>query len=207
MGGIGNAATSGPGAPDSGSLARPRWDDLSSPIVAGARLDTSSGRLDYDFFNGAVNFNSNARYPEEPVVIPLQLPHSALLGSGAVLRPHIHWYQEQSSVPNFLLAYKIIPLGSAVTKETDYSGHTFLTIDNHLYNYTSGILYQLSEFPEIDISSVGISTSIDIVLFRDSANASGEFAGADPVVTDVLVKWQDQHVQFDGQGSRQEFVK
>lgn len=204
---IGNAATDGPGAPDSGSLAAPRWDDLSSPIVASARLDTSSGRLDYNFFNGAVNFNSDARYPNEPVLIPLQVPHSAKYGAGAVLRPHIHWYQSQVAIPNFLIAYKIIEIGSQVTVETDYSNHTFLTIDNHRITYVSGTLYQLSEFPEIDISSVGLSTSIDVVLFRDSNNTSGEFAGVDPVASDVLVKWQDQHVQKDGEGSRQEFVK
>ncbi len=44
------------------------WEDMRAPLQA-QRLDTASGRLDYDYFNAAVNFNSNARYPNEPVTI------------------------------------------------------------------------------------------------------------------------------------------
>ena len=53
------------------------WDDLSGAL-AGARLDRASGRLDIDWFNGGVNFNANARYPEEPVIIPVQAKHSMI---------------------------------------------------------------------------------------------------------------------------------
>lgn len=203
---IGNAATNGPGAPDSGFLAAPRWDDLSAAIIA-ARLDTASGRLDYDYFNGGVNFNSNARYPDEPVVIPVQMRHRCLIGAGQVFRPHIHWLQQQAAIPNFLLGYKKINNGVLTTFETDFTNYTFLTLSTHAFSYSSGVLPQISSFPEIDMSDLAISAQVNVVLFRDSANTSTLFAGVDPVGSGVVVTYQDSHVKFDGEGSRQEFVK
>lgn len=191
---------------DSGTTQPPRWDDLSAAIIA-ARLDTASGRLDYDYFNGGVNFNSNARYPDEPVVIPIQMRHRALIGAGQVFRPHIHWLQEQAAIPNFLLGYKKINNGSSQTVETDFSNYTFSVLSSHAFTYTSGTLAQLSSFPEIDMSDLTISAQVNIVLFRDTTNVSTLFAGVDPVAADVIVTYQDQHVLFDGDGSRQEFIK
>lgn len=183
------------------------WDDLSNAIIA-ARLDVASGRLDYDYFNGGVNFNSNARYPEEPVVIPIQAKHAMLYGVSSVFRPHIHWMQEQAAIPNFLLGYKISNYGTTTTKEVDWSNYTFSILSSHAFTYTSGTLLQISSFPEIDTSGLTISGSIDFVLFRDTTNISTLFTGADPVLADVTVKYQDSHVKFNqARGSRQEFIK
>ena len=182
------------------------WDDLSNAIIA-ARLDTSSGRLDYDYFNGGVNFNSNARYPDEPVVIPIQFPHKQLYGTGAVLRPHFHWLQQQSARPNMLLGYKKTNYGSTTTFETDFTNYTLLAPDSDVFTYTGGTLAQITRFPEIDVSDVTISGSVDFALFRDSANASGLFAGSDPVASDVTIKYNDSHAKFDMLGSREEFTK
>ena len=204
---VGNAATTGPGAPDSGFLSQPRWDDLSNAIIA-SRLDQASGRLDYDYFNGGVVFQSNARYPDEPVVIPIQLPHSLLIGTGAVFRPHFHWLQRQSAVPNFLLGYRKMNNGSDVGFESDYSNFTFLIPKGNKFTYDSeSALLQITEFPEIDTSDLTISAQLLFVLFRDTANASGLFTGTDPVAADVTVTYNDSHVKFDGEGSRQEFIK
>jgi hypothetical protein len=182
------------------------WDDLSQAIIA-ARLDIASGRLNYDYFNGGVTFNSNARYPEEPVVIPIQARHKMLYGAGAVLRPHIHWMQEQAAVPNFMLGYKLSNYGDTTTKEVDWSNYTFSVLQSHAFTYSASVLLQISAFTEIDISSLNISGSIDFVLFRDTGNVSTLFAGADPVATDVTVKYSDSHAKFNMFGSREEYVK
>jgi hypothetical protein len=132
------------------------WDDLSAAIIA-ARLDTASGRLQYDYFNGGVTFNSNARYPEEPVVIPVQFKHHQAYGTGAVLRPHFHWYQQQTAIPNFLLLYKKVNWGETTTLETDFSNYTALTPSVNAFEYDSGTLGQITGFPEIDASDVVLS--------------------------------------------------
>jgi hypothetical protein len=45
------------------------------------------------------------------------------------------------------------------------------------------------------------------VLFRDTGNASGLFAGADPVAADVTIKYNDSHAKYNMLGSRDEIVK
>ena len=182
------------------------WDDLSGAL-AGARLDTASGRLDIDWFNGGVNFNSNARYPEEPVIIPIQAKHSMVIGTGAVFRPHFHWLELQAAIPNMLLGYKLTNYGSLTTFETDWSNYTFSIPSSNVWTWASGCLAQITRFPEVDISSLTISGSIDVVLFRDSANVSGLFAGVDPVAADVTIKYNDGHVKHDMIGSRGEILK
>jgi hypothetical protein len=182
------------------------WDDLSAAIIASG-LDTASGRLGYDFFNAGVKFAVNARYPDEPVIIPVQLKHALLYGTGAVLKPHFHWLQRQSAIPNFLLGYKKISQGVITIFETDFSNLTLLNIDSHAFTYVSDTLPQISGFPDIDISEMGLSDQINFVLFRDTSNASGLFSGADPVAADVTVTFQDQHARFDMLGSRQPYTK
>ena len=182
------------------------WDDISQAVAA-SRLDVSSGRLDYDYFNGAIKFQSNARYPEEPVVIPIQAKHSMLIGEEAVARVHFHWLQEQAAIPNMLLAYKKTNYGSTTIKETNFNNYTLLPWISNAYTYTSGVLAQITKFAEIDISDLTISGTLDLVLFRDSANTSTLFAGVDPVAADVLIKFVDAHVKFDAMGSLAEFAK
>ena len=105
-----------------------------------------------------------------------------------------------------MIGVKKTNYGEATVFETDFSNYTLYAMTTNVSTYTSGTLAQISKFPEIDISDIAISGSIDIVLFRDTTNVSGLFAGADPVGTGVTVKYNDSHVQFNKVGSRQEFV-
>jgi len=182
------------------------WEDLSGALLA-ARLDTASGRLDFDYFNAGVNFNSNARYPEEPVVIAMQAKHAMEYGAGVIAKPHFHWLQRQAAIPNMLLGYKITNYGSITDFETDWSNYTFSIPSAHIWTYVSGCLAQISRFPDIDLSAMTLSASIDVVLFRDTGNVSTLFAGADPVGTDVTIKYNDSHVKNNMIGSREEIVK
>lgn len=182
------------------------WDDLSGPLIA-ANIDLGSGRINYDYINAAIVFQNNARYPDEPLVVPVQFRHSQKIGAGTILKPHIHWLQTESNVPNFLLAYKITNQGSLTTIDSDYSNYTFLTTSGNAFTYVSGVLQQISHFPDIDVSSVTLSGTIDFVLFRDTANASGLFAGSDPVSGDARARWFDCHAKFNGLGSKEPMSK
>ena len=179
------------------------WDDLKFPFT-GVGLDDTSGRIDYDYFNCSIGFQANARYPEEPICALCQMPHK--WNEGTYIVPHIHWIQQAADVPNWLLAYKINPLGEAISVETDYSNYTLLT-SSTVFTYVSGGLFQISSFGNIDMTGYQISDCIQFVIFRDSANASGQFAGADPSALVEHVVEFDVHYQVHTVGSRQEYIK
>lgn len=180
------------------------WKDAKFPLT-GQNFDVSSGRVDYNYYNGAAGFATNARYPEEPISMICQLNHD--WDEGSEIRPHIHWKQQGATIPNFLLAYKIIDNGTAGVIETDFSNHTLVQLSSHAFTYTSGVLEQISSFPAIDMTGYALSDMIHFVLFRDTANTSTLFAGADTTGNIELVTEFDVHFQLDRFGSEQEFVK
>jgi len=182
------------------------WEDLRFPF-AGRNIDTSSGRIDYNYYNGGIDFQNNARFAaSEAVSMQAQFEHSWIAGSE--IRPHLHWLQVGSDEPNWLLAYKIIRNGQANAKETDYSNHTLAVKSSNAYTYTSGTLVQITKFPSITPSTMGISDMIHFVLFRDTANASTLFADVDPSSITELAFEFDVHYQSNTpNGSRQEYVK
>ena len=181
------------------------WDDLLFPLT-GQKIDVASGRINYDYFNGTVNFNANARYPEEPVGFAVQIKHK--WKEGSVVRPHIHWLQQHATeIPNWLLGYKISKKNTARTIETDFSNHTFLLISEHRYTYASGVLNQISHFTPITLTGVEISDMVHFVLFRDTGNVSTLFAGADPSALGEHIDEFDVHIEIDSIGSNEEYVK
>lgn len=199
---IGNAATGGPGAPDSGKLARTRWDERSQPIFA-ARLDTGSGRIDYNYDELTVDFQDNARYPEEPAPIVLQSTHLWKIGGG--VRPHIHWIQNQAAMPNLLVEYRFYNNGGSPGAFSLKA----LTAANNKFAYPgSGSIQQITNLDLGDIfGSMGLSFTFDCKIYRDSANASLLFSGADSYAGNLSLKYYDIHFEVDDMGSREEFVK
>jgi len=192
---------------ESGIYDTAMWDDLFGYLV-GRKLDTGSGRIDYNYFNGAVDFGNNARYPNEPVVIRHQLSHKWLIGAGAVARPHLHWKQQHASnIPNWLFGYLKVKNNGTSGIETDYSNFTLSKISSHLFSYSSGVLDQYSLFPEIDISDLGLSDFLITVLWRDTGNVSTLFAGADPSSLTELATDLDCHLKVNSLGSTSELVK
>ena len=178
----------------------PGWDDLRFPFM-GQRLDTSSGRIDYNFDECTVDFATNARYDNEPVCFTVQFPHGMKVGS--LIVPHLHWVQEEAAVPNWLIEYRWYGVGQLVP-----STWTLATVERVIHAYASGALYQYSEFPAIvPPDSVGLSSQLDVRLFRDSDNDSGEFAGDDPYSVAAKAKEFDIHVLLDSQGSGDQFSK
>jgi hypothetical protein len=174
------------------------WDDMLGQAIA-ANLDTSSGRIDYNYDELGITFQDNARYPQEPLGIPFQFSHRAAVDNE--LRPHIHWIQEQADIPNFLIEYRVYKNGETPPAFTQAIG------TGEVFTYTSGTILQVTNFPAISVSDFSSSECLDIRLYRDSINTSGLFAGNDPVANDVTVKFIDVHFKVDTMGSRQEFIK
>lgn len=131
----------------------------------------------------------------------IQLNHDRAFSSS--IFPHIHYFQAENNVPNFLLQYRWQVNGAA--KVTSW---TNLICNNSAFTYTSGTIHQIAYSAGIS-SPVG-STVSDIVQFRiirDNANTSGAFAGADPYTATVGVLSFDVHLELDSNGSMAQYSK
>ena len=177
------------------------WDDLRFPLTA-AKLDTSAGRIDYNFDDCTVDFQDNAKLTD-PACIVAQFQHKKLLGSAVEL--HVHWLQNQNKVPNFLIGYRWINLGEAAIA---VGSEQYLIPTGNLVTYAAGTIHQLTEFGMITKSVADtLSSILQIRIFRDTANTSGLFAGADGYTGTVQVLEFDLHYEIDSAGSREEFIK
>lgn len=179
------------------------WDEIASPAI-GRNIDTSTGRIDFNYDELTVDFASNARYPDEPIANIIQSLHSRVEGSD--IRPHIHWMQNQSAQPNILVEYRFINNGESPTAWTP------LVLDSgkNIYVYPgSGTILQITEFnlPPGHGSTLGLSGTFEYRMFRDTSNASGLFSGSDTYSGDWSVKYLDTHLEIDQDGSREEFTK
>jgi len=167
------------------------WDDLRFPLV-GRNMDTTSGRLDYDYYNGCIGFASNAEFRlEETVSMMCQLPHEWLEGSG--VRPHMHWIQQGSTLPNWLFGYKKYRNYETCTVDTDFTTNHTLVIGDSLFEYTSGSMVQITTFGEIDMSNMRASDMLQLCLWRDDDNDSGLFDDEDQSNITELVLELDVH--------------
>jgi hypothetical protein len=91
-------------------LWQPMWDDLKFPAT-GQGIDTTTGRLSYNYTDLGITFASNARYTEEPVGHIVQMPHA--WQEQSTLHPHLHWLQAQSDIPNWMIEYRVYNNGDA----------------------------------------------------------------------------------------------
>ena len=173
------------------------YEDMRFPFT-GQNIDTSTGRIDYDYTDLGVAFAANARYTEEVVGMICQLSHGRKPGS--MLYPHIHWLQNQAAMPNFLMLYRLVANGAAP------GGWTPALLSGNKFIWSAGMLLQISSFAAIDASSlVEVSDFMDIKFYRDTTNASGLFGGADPIGDPVTVKELDVHIITDRVGSKSEY--
>ena len=181
------------------------WKDAKFPFT-GNRVNVSGGRVDYNYFNGGVDFQNNARFDALDCISMLwQVNHDVQLQTN--VKPHFHWLQTSSAEPNWLIAYKKIKNGESYTKETTYNNHTLLTKASNAFTYTSGTLVQLTSLPEIDMSDMIICGCIHFAFFRDVFDASGLFGGAESApVTEMAFEF-DVHEPIDSLGSEFEFIK
>lgn len=175
------------------------WDDLRREASA-SNIDSASTRYTFDYDEGVITFDDNARIANERIIYTFQLPHAWSAGSG--LDPHIHWWQAQAAVPNWYMKFRKWNNG-------DIRPITWTEVISvaDIFTYVSGEICQISAFPEIDVSDIGISGFVQVQFGRDTGNVSGLFAGADPVAASADLIEYDLHYEIDSRGSRQEYIK
>ncbi len=110
---------------------------------------------------------------------------------------HIHWFQNANNTPNWMIEHRTILQGAAASGWTAVAN-----IGNH-YPYTAGTILQKTEFASI-APAAGLSSFLDVKLYRDSTNVSGLFGGADPYAGAAALKQADIHFLKDSIGSLKE---
>lgn len=117
--------------------------------------------------------------------------------------PHIHWFQNNNASPNFLLEYRWNLNGkSKVTAWTRIKCNTLA------FTYVSGTLNQISYTSPISApSGSDVSDIIQFRIYRDNANTSTLFTGADAYTGDAELVSFDVHVEINSVGSDEEYVK
>ncbi len=175
------------------------WKDELGPLT-GRRLESPSSRIVYNLPEGSVTFKSNATLADY-VIINLQINHDWEIGTNIDF--HIHWWQNQAAIPNWLIGYRWQVNGQA--KTTAWTNYRWTT---NIFTYVSGTLNQITDFTIITPpGGAGISDILQIRLYRDTANDSTLFTGVDPVATDVDGISSDAHKKINTDGSRQEYTK
>lgn len=175
------------------------WDDILGYSLARS-LDASRGHIDYNFDEGTTDFDDSATITNtnDALIINYQLPHSCYRGTGAVLKPHVHWLQENSGSPYQKVEYRICSLGSAPTTWTAMDASNF----TKAFTYVSGVLTQLTSFEDIDISSCGLSCVVQLRIWRDGQNVLDTYGTGK-----VKMLFMDAHFPKAYLGSKDEFVQ
>ena len=182
------------------------WDDIISAGLA-TRLDTSAGKLDYNYADKTIDIadSTSIANDDHKIHFGFQVEHHFKLNGEC--DPHIHWIQSESGVPNWWLRYRFWKNGG------EAGAWTSIALDSGVFPYVSGAIMQIHK-PVEDIhlsgavnGSLGVSDFIDIEITRDINNSSSLFAGADPLTGDAQLRSFDMHLQVDSDGSPEEYSK
>ena len=169
------------------------WDDLVGSLAA-RKLENTTGKIDYDWDENALKFQSGGSISTrvDRLIFNYQKPHGAKESSE--LRLHIHFEQTSTNKIVFTTQYRIQEnLG---TKTTAWTTVTANSDDDCVGTYTSGTINQIMKLVAVDWSAVGISSTVEFRLAR-----------TDSTTGDILGTFVDAHVEYDCDGSKQEYVK
>lgn len=191
------------GAHKAGMYADTYFDDLQYQMV-GQKLTSPSSNIIYSTYYNYVNFKKTSDYPDDYLVMAIQMSHRWKIGT--VVYPHIHWLQTAAAMPNWLINYAWQIQGAAENSTYTLQPHTANT-----YTWSSGSLNQITKFGSITPpEGAGLSDILMIYIFRDVANDSGKFAGAEvdvDVQDNALASSFDIHFEIDSAGSDTEYTK
>lgn len=163
-------------------------------------LNNPAGHIVQDFTESALTFKTNAVITDYAIT-NVQINHDWKAGSSVT--PHIHWWQTENNVPNWLIQYRWQKNGQA--KTTTWTSKAWTV---NAFTYASGTLNQITSFGSIaPPANYSISDILQLRFIRDTANASTLFAGADPFTTDVSATSADVHIEVDMLGSHSEYTK
>lgn len=174
------------------------YDDVTYDAIA---LQQTGPGISINNAEGTVNYTTAANQADY-MYVNSQMPHARM--NGAMIFPHIHFFQAENNIPNFALQYRWQLNGG--TKTTAW---TAIKCNTPAFTYASGTLNQIVH-PVTGITPpVGDNVS-DIVQFRvlrDTTNALGLTYAADPYTATVNVIQFDCHIEKDGWGSESEYTK
>lgn len=175
------------------------WVDSLHPLI-GQRLFSAAGRIDYNYDEVAVKFQSNCRYPDDFMCILAQINHDWAVETD--ITGHMHWIQDSAAVPNWLIRYRWHENGETTPAWIN------VALTNSIYTYVAGTILQIHDGMVADATGIiTVSNLIDIKIYRDVTNASGLFVGAEGAPADQLAKEFDLHYLVDMSGSRAEYDK
>lgn len=146
-----------------------------------------------------LNFQTSANLSDY-IYKNLQRNHDAKIG--APVYPHLHFQQSGAGVPNMLLQYRWQRNGEI--KNTSW---TYLKINTPVYTYVSGVLNQILSCAGITPTDDKLSDILQIKVYRDNANNSGEFSGSDTYSGNAAITSFDVHIETDQTGSATQWSK
>ena len=174
------------------------FDDANSDAL---NLQVLGVGLSRDTTEGAITFATTSDLSDYALG-NVQFSHSRQ--NGADIYPHVHFWQAEDNLPNFLFQYRWQLNGQA--KETTWNNYP---LTDAAFTYVSGTIVQIAYNPTgiTPPAADGISAILQIRLYRDNDNDSTEFAGTDPYTASVSVVFIDVHFARDSVGSNQQYVK
>lgn len=186
--------------------ARPWRDQLSDAIT----LQRNGTGVSLNVTDGTVEFATNAVYHAtftlaDAMYCNIQLNHDKDLT--ASIYPHIHFFQTENHVPNFVLEYRWQKnLGEKTTAWTPLKCNTLADT----YSGTTKNNIALSVAIAVP-SGTAISDIVQFRIYRDTTNVTGLFgvgvAGNDTYTTAVGVTAFDVHFMVNSIGSNDEYSK
>lgn len=175
-----------------------RWDDLR------VTLDKGSNSASLDYLSGSSGpqiwyFRNNGT--EEAMSFTVQLPHG--WKEGSIIYPHIHWTPRTTGSGNVEWNFEyswanydpVTPqVFPAITTSTVISTGAFTAKSHNITALTTGNT-------GIDGTGKKISSILICRIWRNSSDAN------DTYNADAGVLFMDFHLQIDGYGSHQEYIK
>ena len=191
------------GAHKAGMYADTYFDDLQYQMV-GQKMESPSSHIVYHSATDTINFYKTCDWNDDWITMVIQMSHRWKVGS--VIYPHLHWVQQAAAMPNLIIGWRWNVNGAAWNGTYAYIKHSA-----NVYDWSSGNLNQITKFGSITPpSGAGLSDLLFIRIYRDVANESTEFTGAENdanVQDDVFACSFDIHFEIDSAGSDTEYVK
>ncbi len=178
------------------------WIDMVGDLF-GKRLASTAGKVDYDYDENAVKFQSGGSIStiNDRIGANLEINHQHKVGTDIVFKPHIHWFQPvvSNAVVAFELTMRYRLQRNNAEKTSSWTTVTLTagTTDD-VFDFTGeadGTYNQLSRFPDITVTC-GISDTLQFQVARTDALGG-----------DMYVYFMDLHGQVDGAGSEDELSK
>jgi len=177
--------------------ARPWRDEVSDALS----LKQQGSGVETNVEESSVDFTTNSNLYDY-IYCNVQMNHDKDLS--CAIYPHIHWFQYQNNVPNFLLQYRWQQNGGNKRIPWEY-----LRCDEPAFTYAVGtgmnqICYSA---PILAPENSTVSDILQFRIFRDNVNDTRIFEGTDKYAYYASVISFDVHFQINSLGSNEQYDK